>query len=107
LASNIFLALIAHFKPCLKTEIGVFLDTIYLQILASSNSTYEHKRMSLAVFSTMCQEPRTVVEVFLNYDCDMDNFNVFQQVVNHLEKVFFSSLFDTLPPSQHNAEPMS
>lgn len=87
LSSSLFECIIMKFKPCLKTEIGVFLDTIYLKILASSNSTYEHKVMAMEVFSKICQDPQTLVGMFLNYDCDMENFNVFQQMVTQLEKI--------------------
>jgi hypothetical protein len=87
LSSSIFIALITHFKTCLRTEIAVFLDTIYLRILSSPNSTCEDKLMSLKVIASLCQEPKTIVECFLNYDCDLNNLGVFQNIVTHLEKI--------------------
>lgn len=66
---------------------GVFLDNIFLKILATSNSTYAHKKMALKVVSKLCQDPQTLVEIFLNYDCELGSFNIFQTMVNQLEKI--------------------
>eukprot|EP00462_Mataza_sp_D1_P023775 CAMPEP_0175130550 /NCGR_PEP_ID=MMETSP0087-20121206/6066_1 /TAXON_ID=136419 /ORGANISM="Unknown Unknown, Strain D1" /LENGTH=1929 /DNA_ID=CAMNT_0016412775 /DNA_START=93 /DNA_END=5878 /DNA_ORIENTATION=- len=87
LSSQIFIALIRHFKPYLKTEIGAFMEQIFLKVLASPNSTYEHKVMALTVFNKLLSDAPFVVETFLNYDCDINNFNVFQPVVQHLAKI--------------------
>lgn len=87
LSSSLFISLVAHFKPHLKQEIGVFLDNVYLKILASPNSTYAHKKVALKVIKKLCSDAQTIVELFLNYDCEMGNFNIFQTIVSHLEKI--------------------
>merc|ERR1712038_1177896 len=88
--------LIDNFKPYLKTEIGVIVDSIFLKILASPNSTYEHKMMSLTVIKKLCVTDEsilmndmapTIVDIFLNYDCETDDFNIFQQIIDQLEKI--------------------
>ncbi len=113
LSSSIFVALIAHFKPHLKTEIGIFLDNFFLRILSMPSSPFAHKRMAMQVISKLTQasrapqrsaaradggtggrsrvrgtqDPQTILELFLNYDCDPASSNIFQGIVGQLEKV--------------------
>jgi hypothetical protein len=54
------------------THTGIFLDCVFLRILRSNNSTFAHKHMALKVVSNLCQDPQTIVDVFVNYDCEED-----------------------------------
>ena len=87
LSLSIFVTLIRQFKPHLKTEIGVFLDNIFLRVAENPNSTFGHKMMILQVFSKLAQDPQTIVDIFLNYDCDDKAVPIFQHLVSVLEKI--------------------
>lgn len=93
LASSIFVALVAHFKPHLHKVIGLLLDSIYLPYIASPNASFEHKLASLTVLKSLCAQPATIIELFLNYDCDIGSYNTFQKIATTLEKVVQGSYF--------------
>ena len=86
LSSSIFVAIISHFKPHLHQVIGPLLDSIYLPYIASPHSSFDLRIVSLTVIAKICGDPATLVELFLNYDCDMDSYNTFQKIAAMLEK---------------------
>ena len=87
LSLQIFVRLIANFKDHLKAEIEVFICNVFLRLLDSENSTAEHKTLVLEVFHAICQDPQALVEIFLNYDCNLDNVDLFRRIVTSLAKV--------------------
>eukprot|EP00981_Chlorochromonas_danica_P013923 scaffold7101_cov242-Ochromonas_danica.AAC.2 len=76
-----------NFKEHLKSEVEVFVSTIFLRILESENSTYEHKVRVLEVFHTICRDPSTQIEIFINYDCDLGAINLFSRIVAAFAKL--------------------
>ena len=86
LASSLFVAIISHFKPHLHAVIGPLLDSIYLPYITSPTATFEQRHIALTVVGKICADPATLVELFLNYDCDMDSLNTFQKIAAILEK---------------------
>ena len=72
LSLRIFVALITHFKDNLKSEIEVFISSMFLPILEAASAVYEHRMLVLEVFARLCQDSYTVVELFINYDCSDD-----------------------------------
>mmetsp|Transcript_86464 Transcript_86464/g.222718 ORF Transcript_86464/g.222718 Transcript_86464/m.222718 type:complete len:1855 (+) Transcript_86464:120-5684(+) len=87
LSFNIFVVLITSFKEHLRTEIGVFIEQIFLRILETGNSTYHHKFRVLQVFSQLCTDASTALELFLNFDCDVDEKNIFERMIDCLSKI--------------------
>jgi brefeldin A-inhibited guanine nucleotide-exchange protein len=61
LALHVFVALLECFKDYLKAELEVFVTNIFLRILESENSTFEHKLRVLEVFHNICKDPRAQV----------------------------------------------
>ena len=93
LSSSLFVALVCHFKPHLHAVIGPVLGSIYLPYIASSNSTFEHKYISLTVLHKLCLDPQTLIELFINYDSDEDALgSSFQMMATTLERVCRSRL---------------
>jgi brefeldin A-inhibited guanine nucleotide-exchange protein len=84
---NIFQMLIVHFKIHLKTEMGVFLNNIILRVLESAHSTFQHKSMVLRFLQRICTDPQTIVDVYLNYDCDLKHLNIFGRIVQCLCRI--------------------
>jgi brefeldin A-inhibited guanine nucleotide-exchange protein len=87
LSLRIFVMLITNFKDHLKTEIGVFIEQIFLRILESGNSTFYHKNHVLQVFYRLCTDASTALELFLNFDCDVDEKNIFERMMDCLSKI--------------------
>jgi len=87
LSLRIFISMTSHFKDHLKSEIEVFISNIFLRLLESENSSFDHKILVLEVFYNLCQDPQTLVEIFLNYDCDLGATSMFKRIVNALAKV--------------------
>ena len=71
LSLHIFVALINHFRDYLRSEIEVFVSTIFLRILEEETSDLQHRLLVLEVFYKLCQDGQTIVELFINYDCGM------------------------------------
>lgn len=41
----------------------------------------------LDVISDLCRDPLALVEIFVNYDCDLDAIDLFKRIVTALAKV--------------------
>ena len=87
LSLQIFVALMEGFKNHLKSEMEVFVTNVFLRILESENSSYDHKLRVLEVFHSICHDPKALVELFINYDCDMDAIDLFRRIVDGFAKV--------------------
>eukprot|EP00501_MAST-03F_sp_TOSAG23-6_P002075 GSMAST32.ASY1.ANO1.2167.1 assembled CDS len=74
---RIFMVLVNRFKD----------HVIFLRIIESSNSSFEHKILVLDVFYRICQDANVVVELFLNYDDTHESGRLFERIVHALERV--------------------
>ncbi|CAD5207446.1 unnamed protein product [Bursaphelenchus okinawaensis] len=83
----IVVELINKFRAHLKPQIEVFFTTVILHFLESNTSDFEHKWISLNTVSKICDDPQSVVDIYVNYDCAMTSVNVFQQLVEQLSKL--------------------
>lgn len=86
LSLQIFVSLIQNFKIHLKSELEVFVSTIFFRILESENSTFDHKFRVLEVFHDICRDAKDLIELFINYDCDMEAANLFSNIVSAFAK---------------------
>jgi len=84
---TIFEVLITSFKEHLKGEIGVFIENVFLQILGSGNSTFQHKHRVLKVFYKLCTDVSSALEIFLHFDCNVKERNIFESTVDCLAKI--------------------
>ncbi|XP_077296772.1 ADP ribosylation factor guanine nucleotide exchange factor Sec71 [Arctopsyche grandis] len=87
LSLAIFLALLSNFKMHLKMQIEVFFKEIFMNILETSSSTFEHKWMVIQALTRICGDAQSVVDIYVNYDCDLSAANLFQRLVNDLSKI--------------------
>lgn len=60
---------------------------MFLRVLESENSTFEHKQRVLDVVTTFSDTPQALLEIFLNYDCDLHAIDLYNRIVNALSKV--------------------
>ena len=100
LSLQVFLALMESFKEHLKSELEIFVTTIFLRILESENSSTDHKIRVLEVFANICRDHILLVEIFVNYDCDFEAIDLFRRIVDGFAKIakvtadLFLSYFD-------------
>lgn len=87
LSLKIFLLLVRDFKTHLKAEIEVFVANIFLRVLESPNSPFEHKVLVLEALRALCADPQMLTQLFLNYDCDFDAVNLYKDIVHHVTRI--------------------
>uniref|UniRef100_A0A673IWQ4 Brefeldin A-inhibited guanine nucleotide-exchange protein 2-like n=1 Tax=Sinocyclocheilus rhinocerous TaxID=307959 RepID=A0A673IWQ4_9TELE len=87
LSLAIFLTLLSHFKVHLKMQIEVFFREIFLTILETTSSSFEHKWMVIQTLTRICADAQCVVDIYVNYDCDLNAANIFERLVNDLSKI--------------------
>jgi len=87
LSLKTFMALMRNYKRHIAAEIEVFLSTVFLRMLNSPASSHEQKLNVLQAFRSMCTDPASVLETFLNYDCTEGRQNVFEDSVRVLGSI--------------------
>ncbi|XP_011503238.1 PREDICTED: brefeldin A-inhibited guanine nucleotide-exchange protein 1 [Ceratosolen solmsi marchali] len=87
LSLALFLVLLARFKIHLKMQIEVFFKEIFMNILETSSSSFEHKWMVIHALTRICADAQSVVDIYVNYDCDLSAANLFERLVNDLSKI--------------------
>ncbi|CAH00924.1 Arf family guanine nucleotide exchange factor SEC7 [Kluyveromyces lactis] len=79
--------IISNLRSEFKREIPVFLTDIYFPIADLKSSTNHQKRYFLSIIQRVCNDPRTLIEFYLNYDCDSHMPNVVELIINYLTKL--------------------
>ncbi|EQL03408.1 SEC7-like protein [Ophiocordyceps sinensis CO18] len=83
---EIFWLMLKYMRPSFKKEIEVFLNEIYLALLSRRNAPATQKLYFVTILNRLCADPRALVEIYLNYDCDQTVDNIFQTIVEDLSK---------------------
>ncbi|XP_024380354.1 brefeldin A-inhibited guanine nucleotide-exchange protein 3 [Physcomitrium patens] len=87
LSCSIFMSLVSRFRAGLKAEIGVFFPMIVLRVLENvAHPNFSQKTIVLRFLEKLCVDPQILVDIFVNYDCDVDSSNIFERMVNGLLK---------------------
>jgi brefeldin A-inhibited guanine nucleotide-exchange protein len=85
---EIFWLMLKYLRVMLKKEIEVFLKEIYLAILERRTAAVFQKQYILTVLGRLAADPRALVEIYLNYDCDRTALdNMYQRIVEHLSRI--------------------
>ncbi|KAK4436076.1 Brefeldin A-inhibited guanine nucleotide-exchange protein 5, partial [Sesamum alatum] len=84
-ATGIFAALLLQFRESLKAEIGVFFPVIILRSLDGSD--LNQKLSVLRMLEKVCKDPQMLVDLYVNYDCDLEAPNLFERMVATLSKL--------------------
>lgn len=87
LSCSIFISLVSRFRAGLKAEIGVFFPMIVLRVLENvAQPNFQQKMIVLRFLDKLCVDSQILVDIFLNYDCDVNSSNIFERMVNGLLK---------------------
>lgn len=87
LSCSIFISLVSRFRAGLKAEIGVFFPMIVLRVLENvAQPNFQQKMIVLRFLERLCVDSQILVDIFINYDCDVNSSNIFERMVNGLLK---------------------
>ncbi|KAF4472694.1 hypothetical protein FALBO_419 [Fusarium albosuccineum] len=85
-SSEIFWLMIKYMRADFKKEIEVFLNEIYLALLARKTAPLSQKLQFVTILNRLCADPKALVEIYLNYDCDRTVDNIYQTIIEDLSK---------------------
>lgn len=71
LSLAIFLSLLMKFKTHLKSQVEIFFKEIFLNILETPSSSFQHKWLVIQALTRICDDAQSVVDIYVNYDCDL------------------------------------
>ncbi|KXL43876.1 hypothetical protein M433DRAFT_155419 [Acidomyces richmondensis BFW] len=87
--AEIFWLMVYHLRSQLKRELEVFFREVYLAILEKRAAPWWQKSYIIQrLFGRIAMDPKALVEIYLNYDCDRqaaDNF--YQRIVEHVSRI--------------------
>ncbi|KAJ5232109.1 hypothetical protein N7468_005065 [Penicillium chermesinum] len=84
---EIFWLMLIHMRVMMKKELEVFLKEIYLAILEKRAAPAFQKQYFMEFLERLGGDPRALVEIYLNYDCDRTALeNIFQNIIEQLSR---------------------
>ncbi|EPS69736.1 hypothetical protein M569_05025 [Genlisea aurea] len=87
LLCSIFYHLISKFRSGLKSEIGIFFPMLILRVLENVlHPNFLQKMTVISLVEKIVQDPQIIIDIFVNYDCDVEAPNLFERTVNGLLK---------------------
>ncbi|KAK5121643.1 hypothetical protein LTR85_004815 [Meristemomyces frigidus] len=87
-SAEIFWLMMRYLRSQLKRELEVFLKEIYLNILEKRAApNWQKSYIVQHVFGRIGADPRALVEIYLNYDCDRQALdNMYQRIIEHVSR---------------------
>ncbi|KAB2047762.1 hypothetical protein ES319_A13G068900v1 [Gossypium barbadense] len=87
LQCSIFMSLLTKFRSGLKAEIGILFPMLILRVLDNVlQPSFLQKMTVLNLLDKIGGDSQIIIDIFVNYDCDVDSPNIFERVVNGLLK---------------------
>ncbi|KAG0208455.1 Brefeldin A-inhibited guanine nucleotide-exchange protein 2 [Mortierella sp. GBA30] len=84
---SLFLTVLRYYRAQLKAEVEVLFNEFYLKFLDMSNATMRQKEMVLQGLHKICSNPQSLVDIYLNFDCDFSMASIFEHIVNSLSRI--------------------
>lgn len=88
-SAEIFWLMVRYLRSELKRELEVFVKEVYLTILEKRLAPgWQKSYIVQNVFARIAAEPKALVEIYLNYDCDRQALdNMFQRIIEHVSRI--------------------
>ena len=84
LSCSIFMSLVSRFRAGLKAEIGVFFLMFILRVLENvAQPNVQQKLIVLHFLDKLATDSQILVDIFVNYDCDVESPNIFERYACH------------------------
>lgn len=91
ISAEIFWLIVSNLRSQFKKEIEVFFAEIYFPITEMKTSTSHQKQYFLSLIQKLSNDPRALVEVYLNYDCDSSAaINIYEAMIDFLVRLAVS-----------------
>jgi brefeldin A-inhibited guanine nucleotide-exchange protein len=87
LSLDIFAQLALNFRESLKGEIGLFFEEVLLRLLKTPNSSRKQKLAVVSTLQKICTNPQILVDIFVNYDCNLEGKDIFEDLVMNLSGI--------------------
>lgn len=87
LSISLFFKIWSTFRQSIKLQISIFIEKVLLRILNSENSSYSLKLIVMDEFYKISGVPRFYIELFVNYDCDLEEKDLLNRIINTLCKI--------------------
>lgn len=85
ISAEIFWLIVSNLRSQFKKEIEVFFAEIYFPITEMKTSTAHQKQYFLSIVQKLSNDPRALVEIYLNYDCDSSAaINIYESLIDFL-----------------------
>ncbi|KAF4363911.1 hypothetical protein G4B88_004211 [Cannabis sativa] len=82
LQCSIFINFLSKFRSGLKAEIGIFFPMLVLRVLENVlQPSFLQKMTVLNLLEKISQDSQIMIDIFVNYDCDMDSPNIFERLL--------------------------
>ena len=82
LLCSIFTSLLSKCRSGLKGEIGIFFPMLILRVLENIlQPSFVQKMTVLNLLEKISQDSQIVIDIFVNYDCDVDAPNIFERYI--------------------------
>lgn len=81
ISAEIFWLVLSNLRSEFKREIEVFFKEVYFTIMEMRTASPHQKQFFLVLVARICNDPRALVELYLNYDCDPQASNVFENLI--------------------------
>ena len=80
LQCSIFTSLLSKFRSGLKAEIGIFFPMLVLRVLENVlQPRFLQKMTVLNLLEKISHDSQIIIDIFVNYDCDVDSPNIFER----------------------------
>lgn len=88
-SAEIFWLMVRYLRSELKRELEVFIKEVYLTILDKRLAPgWQKSYIVQNIFGRIASEPKALVEIYLNYDCDRQALdNMFQRIIEHVSRI--------------------
>ena len=87
LSLELFVCITKTFRPHLKEQIEIFMTKVLIKFLESENIEFEFKKSVLDALILLTDDCEFLVEIYINYDCDVNSSAVFSVLINLLTKI--------------------
>ena len=87
LSLEVFVSVIKCFRTHLKEQIEIFMMKVLVKFLESEIFDFEYKKAILDSLLLLVDDVEFLVEIYVNYDCDVNCNAVFSVLINLLTKI--------------------
>ena len=87
LSLEVFVSIIKCFRAHLKEQIEIFSMKVLIKFLESEIFDFEYKKTILDALLLLADDVEFLVEIYINYDCDVNCNAVFSVLINLLTKI--------------------